>query len=50
MTSVVPGLERPDVPLLAAAAGAMLIAVMPIIWLPARQATVIDPVDALRAK
>lgn len=50
MTSVVPGLERPDAPLLAAAAAAMLIAVIPIIWLPARWATAIDPVRALRAE
>jgi putative ABC transport system permease protein len=50
MTSVVPGLERPGVSVLAAAAGTMLIAVIPIIWLPARRATGIDPVCALRAE
>jgi putative ABC transport system permease protein len=50
MTSVVPGLERPDVPILAAAAGAMLLAIIPIIWLPARRATATDPVHALRAE
>jgi putative ABC transport system permease protein len=50
MTNLVPGLERPDAPVLAAAAGAMLIAVIPVIWLPARQATAIDPVLALRVE
>jgi ABC-type antimicrobial peptide transport system permease subunit len=50
MTSVVPGLQRPEMSMLAAAAGTMLIAVIPIIWLPARRATAIDPVHALRAE
>jgi predicted permease len=50
MTSVVPGVERPDATVFAAAAAAMLIVIMPIIWLPARRATAIDPVHALRAE
>ncbi|HWB31523.1 MAG TPA: ABC transporter permease [Vicinamibacterales bacterium] len=50
MTSVVPGLQRPEMSMLAAAAGTMLIAVIPIIWLPARRATAIDPVHALRTE
>ncbi|HVW05912.1 MAG TPA: ABC transporter permease [Vicinamibacterales bacterium] len=50
MTSVVRGVERPDVTVFAAAAAAMLIVIMPIIWLPARRATAIDPVHALRAE
>jgi ABC-type antimicrobial peptide transport system permease subunit len=50
VTSVVRGVERPDVTVFAAAAAAMLIVIMPIIWLPARRATAIDPVHALRAE
>jgi putative ABC transport system permease protein len=50
MTTHVPGLEPPDAPLLAVTAGAILIAVIPITWLPARRATAIDPIHALRAE
>ncbi len=50
MTTHVPGLQPPDPRLLALTAGAMLIAVIPVTWLPARRATTIDPIHALRAE
>src|SRR5690606_17334583 len=50
MTSVIPGLHRPDFAVLAAASAAVLIVVIPIAWLPTRRATAIDPVNALRTE
>lgn len=48
MTNLVPGLQRPDISVLSAAAAALLIAVVPICWLPARRASTIDPLRAMR--
>jgi putative ABC transport system permease protein len=50
MTSLVPGIDPPDAPVLVAAAVVMLIAVIPSTWLPARRATAIDSLQALRAE
>lgn len=50
MTTVVPGLEHPGASLLMTAAASIMLLVMPIIWLPARRATAVDPVTALRAE
>ena len=50
MTSYVQGLQPADAPLLATAAAAVLAATIPITWIPARRATAIDPMHALRAE
>lgn len=43
MTSHVPGLQPAEARLLALAAAAVLAAAVPIMWIPARRATAIDP-------
>jgi putative ABC transport system permease protein len=50
MTSYVPGLQPADASLLATAATAVFAAMIPITWIPARRATAIDPMNALRAE
>jgi predicted permease len=47
--SKVPGLQQVDAPTLAAAATGMLALAICTIWVPARRAARIDPVEALRA-
>ncbi len=45
----VPGIQPADAPLLGAVAGAMVLGAAAVTWLPARRATAIDPVEALRS-
>jgi ABC-type antimicrobial peptide transport system permease subunit len=45
----VPGIQPADAPLLGGVAGAMVLGAAAVTWLPARRATAIHPVEALRS-
>jgi hypothetical protein len=49
MTARVPGLQPADALLLVTVGAAMIVVAVAVTWLPARRATAIDPVEALRS-
>jgi predicted permease len=47
---LIPGLGRPTVPAIGAAAALLLVAAIAAAWVPARRASAVDPAEALRAE